>query len=353
MSKVTLNSIADLTSSTTAQTTINNDLSTIQTAFDNTLSRDGTSPNQMGATLDMNSNQIINLPVPSSVNSPARLIDVVSNPTIVIPVIPAIRTRLLTDLTLYVDVTLGNDANSGLSPGSGNAFKTIQKAIKVVSNNYDLAGFNATIQCADGTYPESLALGAYVGRYNQGHSGPVLIQGNLGNPSAVVIAPASGNCVTGVETGGLEWDFQAVKFVSATGAGISCDLGSWVNCTNVVFGACATQHGISTGGILEFTGGYTINGNSLYHLFSTSRGSILYNGAQTVTLTGTPTFTAFALASNLSYITIPTSLVTFSGSATGTRYTVTTNSIVDTQGGGATYLPGNGAGSVATGGIYL
>lgn len=85
MSKITLNSVSDLTQSTTAQTTINANSSTVQTAFDNTLSRDGTSPNQMGASLDMNSNQIINLPVPSTQNSPARLIDVVSNPTIVVP----------------------------------------------------------------------------------------------------------------------------------------------------------------------------------------------------------------------------------------------------------------------------
>lgn len=85
MSKITLNNVADLTQTTTAATTINTNSSTVQTAFDNTLSRDGTSPNQMGAALDMNNQQIINLPTPSSVNSPARLIDVVSNPTIVVP----------------------------------------------------------------------------------------------------------------------------------------------------------------------------------------------------------------------------------------------------------------------------
>jgi hypothetical protein len=85
MSKITLSNISDLTQSTTAQTTINTNSSTVQTAFDNTLSRDGTSPNQMSAALDMNNNQIINLPAPSTTNSPARLIDVTSNPTIVIP----------------------------------------------------------------------------------------------------------------------------------------------------------------------------------------------------------------------------------------------------------------------------
>jgi len=85
MTKITLNHVADLTQSTTAANTINADFDTIQTAFDNALSRDGTVPNQMLNSLDMNSNQIINLPAPSTVNSPARLIDVVSNPTITIP----------------------------------------------------------------------------------------------------------------------------------------------------------------------------------------------------------------------------------------------------------------------------
>lgn len=76
MSKITLNSVADITQATSAQTTINANSSTIQTAFDNTLSRDGTSPNQMGWSLDMNSNHILNLPTPSTANDPIRLQDV-------------------------------------------------------------------------------------------------------------------------------------------------------------------------------------------------------------------------------------------------------------------------------------
>jgi len=88
VSKITLNSVADITQSSTAQTTINTDFATIQTAFDNTLSRDGTSPNQMGSNLDMNSNQIINLPAPVGSNSPARLVDVISNPTLVLTIPP-------------------------------------------------------------------------------------------------------------------------------------------------------------------------------------------------------------------------------------------------------------------------
>lgn len=61
MTKVTLNDVGNLIDATTAKTTINGNYSTIETAFDNTLSRDGTLPNHMDAELDMNSNRIINL----------------------------------------------------------------------------------------------------------------------------------------------------------------------------------------------------------------------------------------------------------------------------------------------------
>lgn len=85
MSKITLTDLADLQNEITAVTAINANNAILETAFDNTLSRNGTSPNTMNAVIDMNSNQIINLPAPSTVNSPARLVDVVSNPTIVVP----------------------------------------------------------------------------------------------------------------------------------------------------------------------------------------------------------------------------------------------------------------------------
>lgn len=83
--KITLSNVGSLIDTTTAQTTINDNFATIQTAFDNNLSRDGTSPNQMMSNLDMNSNQILNLPSPASMDSPARLVDVVTNPTITVP----------------------------------------------------------------------------------------------------------------------------------------------------------------------------------------------------------------------------------------------------------------------------
>lgn len=75
MSKVILHNVNPANSNTTNATAINDNNETIEAAFDNTLSRDGTSPNQMGANFDMNSYQILNLPYPATNNSPLRLQD--------------------------------------------------------------------------------------------------------------------------------------------------------------------------------------------------------------------------------------------------------------------------------------
>lgn len=57
-------------------TAITTNNTTLTTAINDTLSRSGIQPNVMNSNLDMNNNQIINLPAPATLNSPARLIDV-------------------------------------------------------------------------------------------------------------------------------------------------------------------------------------------------------------------------------------------------------------------------------------
>ena len=66
MAKLTLTDLANLNNETSAVNTINTNNDSVETAIENTLSRDGTSPNTMSADLDMNSNQILNLPAPSA-----------------------------------------------------------------------------------------------------------------------------------------------------------------------------------------------------------------------------------------------------------------------------------------------
>ena len=59
-----LSDVANLQSETTAVQTINENSDKIEAAFANTLSRDGSTPNAMGASLDMNNNKIINAAYP-------------------------------------------------------------------------------------------------------------------------------------------------------------------------------------------------------------------------------------------------------------------------------------------------
>lgn len=75
MTKITLTNLADLQNENTAVLAINNNNDAIETASDNFLSRDGTSPNNMLAPIDMNSQRITNLPTPIGATEPLRLSD--------------------------------------------------------------------------------------------------------------------------------------------------------------------------------------------------------------------------------------------------------------------------------------
>jgi hypothetical protein len=62
MAKLSLNDVTNLTGQeTSAIATINNNSSAIETALENTLSRDGTSPNSMNADIDMDENDLMNV----------------------------------------------------------------------------------------------------------------------------------------------------------------------------------------------------------------------------------------------------------------------------------------------------
>lgn len=62
MAKLTLNDVANITGAeSTAITTINGNSDLVEAALENTLSRDGTTPNTMSADIDMNSNDLLNV----------------------------------------------------------------------------------------------------------------------------------------------------------------------------------------------------------------------------------------------------------------------------------------------------
>lgn len=75
MAKLILSDVGSLASQVTAQNTINANNALIEAAMENTLSRDGTTPNTMDADIDINGNNLLNLPYPASDTEPIRLGD--------------------------------------------------------------------------------------------------------------------------------------------------------------------------------------------------------------------------------------------------------------------------------------
>lgn len=90
MAKLNLDDVADIRADSAA-VVINNNNVLVEEAVENTLSRDGSTPNFMNADLDMNSNRIMNLPAPLTAGEPARaqdLLDVqLGSLTIPLPVL--------------------------------------------------------------------------------------------------------------------------------------------------------------------------------------------------------------------------------------------------------------------------
>ncbi len=87
MAKLTL---TDITSGYGTATKLNANNSAIETAMENTLSRDGTEPNEMNAHLDMNGNEILNVGAPTSGSSAARWADVTDGLELTGTAVPAL-----------------------------------------------------------------------------------------------------------------------------------------------------------------------------------------------------------------------------------------------------------------------
>lgn len=251
------------------------------------------------------------------------------------------RETLTADRTYYVR-TDGNDANDGRSNSSGGAFLTIQKAINTVAA-LDLSTFNVTIQLGPGTYASFTVSSAWIG------SGTVLVTGDTGTPSNVTISGV--NAIT-CQNSGSRISISGMT-ISGSAVGLYAFDGQ-INCyAGLVFAGNPSGAHMRTNGqgsAIVFYANYTIASGGLRHYMAGPGGVINCTG-RAVTLTGTPAFSVFAFADRLGVITALTS--SYAGAATGKRYEVASNAGVFTGAGGASFFPGDVAGTTATGGQYL
>lgn len=204
MAKLVLTDVSNIENTDTAESTINNNSAAIETALENTLSRDGTTPNQMEADLDMNSNRILNLPTPIDPTEPVRVIDVANvsgfqdtlaleaaveaaeqaaddsfsaaslsahyatdpEDTLVEPpdkysakhwsakaedwaTVARYRERLTADKIWYVSLTGSDTTGDG---SEGNPWKSVSKAFRYITSSVDCNGYAPVIQMFAGTY---------------------------------------------------------------------------------------------------------------------------------------------------------------------------------------------------------
>lgn len=255
------------------------------------------------------------------------------------------REVLTANRTYYVR-TDGSDSNNGLSNTAGEAFATIQKAINVVSA-LDLSTFNVTISVGSGTWSGSVqVLAPWIG------SGNVTIDG--GSASTTTLSSSS-TCLRAGNGGKIS--IANVTLVAATQALEAYAGGQITFGAGLVFGACGSSHMRSNGpGSKIITNGmaYTISGNSPSH-YNASPGGYIEGTSSAVTLIGTLNFSnAFVYADRLGLATFLAASFNVSGATvTGKRYSATSNAVINSGGGGATFFPGSIDGTFATGGLYL
>ncbi len=255
-----------------------------------------------------------------------------------------VRDKLTAARTYFVRPD-GHDSNDGLSDNFGGAFLTIQKALDVVFGTLDFATFNVTIQLGDGTY----SVGGHVTAPRLG-TGSVTVQGNAANPENVIVNVSSVGCFRAASGAALIVKDMELRTSSGTNA-LVASVGGVIQFAGIRFGATAAAH-IRTeiGGLVEATGNYAIVGNASSHINMGLCGIARVSG-RTVTLSGTPAFgSAFVLGTTAGMAVLNGN--SFSGSATGKRYDVALNGGVNVSGAGVNYLPGDVAGTTATGGQY-
>jgi len=260
------------------------------------------------------------------------------------------RIRLFADTTFYV-ATTGNDGNDGRTPGT--AWKTLQRAWNVLQQAYDLGGFVATIDVADGAYTAGLtARGPIVGQ--QGANGVVFL-GNFANPALCTVTVNANVCF--YADSGAAFTVMGFKLAGTNlSYGLAGNDGGQIRGAALDFGAfpAGTHVAATAGAVVELFADYAISGGAIQHL-SASNAAIRYaTSPLTVTLTGAPAFSnAFAFIATLGALFGPYSGATaFVGGATGKRYDVRLNGVINTSGAPVGFLPGNAAGSTATGGQY-
>lgn len=265
-----------------------------------------------------------------------------------------IRTRLTQNANFYVSTT-GNNANTPCLV-QASPCQTIQFAYDTIANGYDLAGFVATINLADGTYTSGLLANKTL----IGLAGPEFIQisGNVGNPAAVTISTTSVDAVSNATNGSgtVSGFFITGVTLQTTTSGHA--LSSWGGGSHVIFGN--VRFGTTAGAhifashqsfVIQLGNAYAVVGGANGHASASVGAAIALHGA-TVTFSNSPNLVTFAQAVSGGQLFIDSMTFVNGNTVTGTKFNAASNGVINTLATDINYLPGTNPGNAAFGGYY-
>lgn len=258
----------------------------------------------------------------------------------------------------YLGGTGASDSNDGTTStvtGGHGPWATLAHArdvLKTINNN----GFTITVHC-QGAFSAGLNVnGAFPG------GGAVNFVFASGSSITVPTGPcisATSNAAVGISGPVTLSATMASPSAGGDGDALFAATSGVITISGLQFGACTGGHiEAISGGVIQNSGNYSIVGNATQSHISCSDGGVISlnigTSVITITLIGTPSFgSTFATVISLGDVLAPSTRVGFSGSATGTRYFVGSNAILNTLAGGPNFFPGSIAGFTATGGQYL
>lgn len=277
------------------------------------------------------------------------------------------RWRLAGAVTVYVRPD-GSDSNDGLANSSGGAFLTANAAIAAIASNVDINNRTDLLifhTCA--SPPCTITAPAQLVQMVTGIQfiGGVPTYAGTTNctslTNATTLAPSSATNQADIQVTYAPSALNVCGFILAGGANVSFGLyvsgGATVRITGIM--NWSTVSGVGNAQIVSASTGkifvlnnYTISGNATAHYYAYHQGQIEMANGLTITCSGSPVYTDFALTASLGELTHAGATFTSCGTVTGARYSAQANSVIDTGSGGASYFPGNSSGTTSTGGIY-
>lgn len=255
-------------------------------------------------------------------------------------------------LDVYVNASTGNDANDGLTTGTAKA--SIQAAVDMISENYDVQGVVPTVHVADGTYTTGVTLSPLVGGLG------LTLVGNTSTPMNCKIAlSGAGACCTALSgahlsvsgfalesthgSGGSPWD--------APGCGLAAWNGGQIGFDNIAFGQCSVAHINGGTGVIvtNFAGApVSIYGDAAAHMLVGIPGATVNVSGADCQILNAVSISVFANAAGPCMILASGAVYGGASSVTGQKYTVGYGALI-TVGGDINFFPGTVAGDSFTG----